>query len=134
MKKIKTLKDELENAGWKIKEDIETAAGFEGFILTLIRSSEVGLAMNIYLRCVENKDEAPFLRFQNDKNSRFNSNWVKMYLDGKIDNYEEKTIIFSEPELNDLKKWIHQNKEAITKHYYQEYDSADVCKKIKPLT
>ena len=134
MKKIKTLKDELENAGWKIEEDIETPAGFEGFFLTLIRSSEVGLAMNIYLRCVENKDEAPFLRFQNDKNSRVNSNWVKMYRDGKIDNYEEKTIIFSEPELNDLKKWIHQNKEAITKHYYQEYDSADVCKKIKPLT
>ena len=74
------------------------------------------------------------LNFQNDKNSRFNSNWVKIYLDGKIDNYEEKTIIFSEPELNDLKKWIHQNKETITKHYYQEYDSADVCKKIKPLT
>ena len=134
MKKIKTLKDELENAGWKIEEDIETPAGFEGFFLTLIRSSDVGLAMNIYLRCVENKDEAPFLRFQNDKNSRFNSKWVKIYLDGKIDNYEEKTIIFSEPELNDLKKWIHQNKEAITKHYYQEYDSADVCKKIKPLT
>ena len=134
MKKIKTLKDELENAGWKIEEEIETPAGFEGFFLTLIRSSEVGLAMNIYLRCVENKDEAPFLRFQNDKNSRFNSNWVKIYLDGKIDNYEEKTIIFSEPELNDLKKWIHQNKETITKHYYQEYDSADVCKKIKPLT
>ena len=134
MKKIKTLKDELENAGWKIEEDIETPAGFEGFFLTLIRSSEVGLAMNIYLRCVENKDEPLFLRFQNDKNSRFNSNWVKMYLDGKIDNYEEKTIIFSEPELNDLKKWIHQNKKAITKHYYQEYDSADVCKKIKPLT
>lgn len=134
MKKIKTLKDELENAGQKIEKDIETPAGFEGFFLTLIRSSEVGLAMNIYLRCVENKDEPPFLRFQNDKNSRFNSNWIKMYLDGKIDNYEEKTIIFSEPELNDLKKWIHQNKEAITKHYYQEYDSADVCKKIKPLT
>ena len=134
MKKIKTLKDELENAGWKIEEDIETPVSFEGFFLTLIRSSEVGLAMNIYLRCVENKDEPLFLRFQNDKNSRFNSNWVKMYLDGKIDNYEEKTIIFSEPELNDLKKWIHQNKKAITKHYYQEYDSADVCKKIKPLT
>ena len=48
MKKIKTLKDELENAGWKIEEDIETPAGFEGFFLTLIRSSEVGLAMNIY--------------------------------------------------------------------------------------
>ena len=134
MKKIKTLKDELENAGWKFEEEIETPAGFEGFFLTLIRSSEVGLEMNIYLRCVENKDEPPFLWFQNDKNSRFNSNWVKMYLDGKIDNYEEKTIIFSEPELNDLKKWIHQNKEAITKHYYKEYDSADVCKKIKPLT
>ena len=57
MKKIKTLKDELENAGWKIEEDIETPVDFEGFFLTLIRSSEVGLAMNIYLRCVENKDK-----------------------------------------------------------------------------
>ena len=134
MHKIKSLTDEYNYYGLnKHLTPDETPEDAEGFFLTRIKAKDVNLAMNINLRCIENKGDKPFLRFQNDKSSRFNSNWIKIYIDGKIDNYENKTIVFSESELNNLKKWIHQNQEAITKHYYQEYDSADVCKKIKAL-
>ena len=54
-----------------------------------------------------------------------------MYLDGTLDNYENKEIVFSDTEMQLLKDWIVLNKEAITKHYYQEYDSIDVIKKIR---
>ena len=54
-----------------------------------------------------------------------------MYIDGTLDNYENKKIVFSAAEMQALKNWIHLNKGIIIKHYYQEYDSADVCKKMK---
>ena len=111
----------------------ETPEEAEGFFLTPFKASELNLTMNVSLRCIENKNDPPFLRFQNDRNTRFNSNWIKMYLDGKIDNYEGKIITFTEQEMNELRLWIKLNEEAIKKHYYQEYDSADVCKEIKPL-
>ena len=134
MQKIKCLKDEYTYYGLeKCLAPDETPEMAEGFFLTAFKANELNLTMNVFLRCLENKGDKPFLRFQNDKNSKFNSNWIKIYINGKIDNYENKTIVFSESELNNLKKWIHQNQEAITKHYYQEYDSADVCKKIKAL-
>ena len=46
-----------------------------------------------------------------------------MYIDGTLDNYENKTIIFSPEEMQALKNWIKLNKDLITMHYYQEYDS-----------
>lgn len=131
--KIKTLQDELINAGWYEMTSDETAEQAEGFFLTPIRQSKSGLSMNVYLRCLENKSELPFLRFQNDRNERFNYNWVKMYIDGTLDNYENKKIVFTADEIQTLKDWIALNKEVITKHYYQEYDSADVCREIKKL-
>ncbi len=131
--KIKTLQDELINAGWYEMTSDETAEQAEGFFLTPIRQSKSGLSMNVYLRCLENKGESPFLRFQNDRNERFNYNWVKMYLDGTLDNYENKKIVFSDTEMQLLKDWIALNKEAITKHYYQEYDSPAVCGRLKKL-
>lgn len=54
-----------------------------------------------------------------------------MYLDGTLDNYENKVIIFSEEEIQTLKDWITLNNEAITKHYYQECDSCEVCKNVE---
>ena len=54
-----------------------------------------------------------------------------MYIDGTLDNYENKKIVFTETEMQALKDWIILNKEIIVKHYYQEYDFADVCKKVK---
>ncbi|CDE62072.1 unknown [Fusobacterium sp. CAG:439] len=87
--------------------------------------------MCVHLRCIDNKDEPPFLRFQNDRKIKYNSNWVKMYIDGTLDNYENKKIVFTDAEKQALKDWINLNKEIIVKHYYQEYDSADVCKKIR---
>ena len=90
--------------------------------------------MCVHLRCNENfNGEPPFLRFQNDRKTRYNTNWVKMYLDGTLDNYENKEIMFSEEELQTLKDWITLNKDAISKHYYQEYDSLEVCQKLKNL-
>ena len=111
----------------------ETATDAEGFFLTPFKASELNLAMNVSLRCIENKNDPSFLRFQNDRNASFNSNWVKMYLDGRIDNYEAKTITFTKQEINELRLWIKLNEDTIKKHYYQKYDSVDVCKKIKPL-
>lgn len=129
---IKTLKDEYIKAGlYQCVEPDETVEYAESFFLTSLNQEETGLPMCINLRCLENKDEPPFLRFQNDRNERFNYNWVKMYLDGTLDNYENKEIVFSDTEMQLLKDWIVLNKEAITKHYYQEYDSIDVIKKIR---
>lgn len=132
MKKIKNLKDEYRNSNlYKCIEPWETPEEAEGFFLTPFTPKETGLAMWISLRCVENKGEPTFLRFQNDRNAKYNSNWVKMYIDGTLDNYENKKIVFSAAEMQALKNWIHLNKGIIIKHYYQEYDSADVCKKMK---
>ena len=130
-RKIKTLQDELINAGWYEMTSDETAEQTEGFFLTSIRQSKSGLSMNVYLRCLENKGELPFLRFQNDKHTRCNSNWIKMYLDGTLDNYENKKIVFSDSEMQLLKDWIALNKVTITKHYYQEYDTPAVCRRLK---
>lgn len=134
MNEIKSLTDEYNYYG--LNKDLapdETPEEAEGFFLTPLKASEVHLAMNINLRCLENNGEKPFLRFQNDRNEKFNTNWIKIYLDGEINNYEVKTIAFTEQEMNELRLWIKLNEEAIKKHYYQEYDSADVCKEIKPL-
>ncbi len=129
--KIETLQDELINAGLYEASSYESAEDAEGFFLTTITKKETGLAMCIFLRCVENKGDPPFLRFQNDRKLKPNCNWVKMYLDGTLDNYENKNIVFSENEMQELKTWIALNKEAICKHYYQEYDSIDVYKVLK---
>lgn len=134
MKKIKTLKDEYMSSGlYKCLEPWETPEDAEGFFLTPFNQKETGLAMLVSLRCVENKGEPPFLRFQNDRKTKYNSNWVKMYIDGTLDNYENKKIIFTDAEMQAIKDWINLNKEIIIKHYYQEYDSADVCREIKKL-
>ena len=134
MQKIKSLTDEYNYYGLnKHLAPDETPEDAEGFFLTRIKAKDVNLAMNINLRCIENNGDKPFLRFQNDRNEKFNTNWIKIYLDGNLDNYENKTIIFSESELNNLKKCIHQNQEAITKHYYQEYFSTEAWQKLKPL-
>ncbi len=134
MKKIKSLKDEYKNANlMRFVAPFETPVQAEGFFLTPFNQKETGLAMWVSLRCIENKGEPPFLRFQNDRNTRYNSNWVKMYIDGTLDNYENKKIIFTDAEMQALKDWITLNKDAIVKHYYQEYDSADVCREIKKL-
>lgn len=132
MKKIKSLKDEYENANlMRFVAPFETPVQAEGFFLTPLKQKETGLVMWVSLRCIENKCEQPFLRFQNDRNTRYNTNWVKIYIDGTLDNYENKKIIFTDAEMQALKDWITLNKDAIVKHYYQEYDSADVCEKIK---
>lgn len=101
--------------------------------MTPLRQEETGLAMCVNLRCLENKGEPPFLRFQNDRETKPNLNWVKMYLDGTLDNYENKEIIFSKEEMQLLQKWITLNKNVITKYYYQEYDSYDVCRRLKNI-
>lgn len=132
MKKIKTLKDEYAYYGLeRYLAPNETPEMAEGFFLTALNQKDTGLAMCINLRCIENKGEKPFLRFQNDRDTKHNCNWVKMYLDGSIANYENKTIIFTEQEMQELKNWIILNKEAIEKHYYQEYDSPEVLSKLK---
>lgn len=134
MKKIKTLKDEYVKAGLcRGVEPFETVEDAESFFLTPLNQEETGLPMCVHLRCIENKEEPPFLRFQNDRNTKYNSNWVKMYIDGILDNYENKKIVFTDAEMQALKDWIILNKEIIIKHYYQEYDSADVCREIKKL-
>lgn len=131
---IKTLKDEYIKTGlYRYVEPDETVEEAEVFFLTPLNQKETGLPMCINLRCIENKGEPPFLRFQNDRSERFNYNWVKMYLDGTLDNYENKKIVFSDEEMQLLKDWIVLNKESITKHYYQEYDSPSVCKRLKKL-
>lgn len=133
-KEIKTLKDEYVKAGLcQCVEPFETVEDAESFFLTPLNQEETGLPMCVHLRCIENKEEPPFLRFQNDRNSRYNTNWVKMYIDGTLDNYENKKVVFTDAEMQALKDWIILNKEIIIKHYYQEYDSADVCREIKKL-
>ena len=133
-KEIKTLKDEYVKAGLcQCVEPFETVEDAESFLLTPLNQEETGLPMCVHLRCIENKEEPPFLRFQNDRNSRYNTNWVKMYIDGTLDNYENKKVVFTDAEMQALKDWITLNKEIIIKHYYQEYDSADVCREIKKL-
>ena len=133
-KEIKTLKDEYVKAGLcQCVEPFETVEDAESFLLTPLNQEETGLPMCVHLRCIENKEEPPFLRFQNDRNSRYNTNWVKMYIDGMLDNYENKKVVFTDAEMQALKDWIILNKEIIIKHYYQEYDSADVCREIKKL-
>lgn len=133
-KEIKTLKDEYVKAGLcQCVEPFETVEDAESFLLTPLNQEETGLPMCVHLRCIENKEESPFLRFQNDRNTKYNSNWVKMYIDGILDNYENKKIVFTDAEMQALKDWIILNKEIIIKHYYQEYDSADVCREIKKL-
>ncbi len=133
-KEIKTLKDEYVKAGLcQCVEPFETVEDAESFLLTPLNQEETGLPMCVHLRCIENKEEPPFLRFQNDRNTKYNSNWVKMYIDGTLDNYENKKVVFTDAEMQALKDWIILNKEIIIKHYYQEYDSADVCREIKKL-
>ena len=133
-KEIKTIKDEYVKAGLcQCVEPFETVEDAESFFLTPLNQEETGLPMCVHLRCIENKEEPPFLRFQNDRNTKYNSNWVKMYIDGILDNYENKKIVFTDAEMQALKDWIILNKEIIIKHYYQEYDSADVCREIKKL-
>ena len=133
-KEIKTLKDGYVKAGLcQCVEPFETVEDAESFLLTPLNQEETGLPMCVHLRCIENKEEPPFLRFQNDRNSRYNTNWVKMYIDGTLDNYENKKVVFTDAEMQALKDWIILNKEIIIKHYYQEYDSADVCREIKKL-
>ncbi len=133
-KEIKTLKDEYVKAGLcQCVEPFKTVEDAESFLLTPLNQEETGLPMCVHLRCIENKEESPFLRFQNDRNTKYNSNWVKMYIDGILDNYENKKIVFTDAEMQALKDWIILNKEIIIKHYYQEYDSADVCREIKKL-
>lgn len=133
-KEIKTIKDEYVKAGLcQCVEPFETVEDAESFLLTPLNQEETGLPMCVHLRCIENKEEPPFLRFQNDRNSRYNTNWVKMYIDGTLDNYENKKVVFTDAEMQALKDWIILNKEIIIKHYYQEYDSADVCREIKKL-
>ena len=129
---IKTLKDEYVKAGLcRCVEPFETVEDAESFFLTPLNQEETGLPMCVHLRCIENKEEPPFLRFQNDRNTKYNSNWVKMYIDGTLDNYENKKIVFTDAEMQALKDWVNLNREIIVKHYYQEYDSAEVCEKIK---
>ena len=131
-KEIKILKDEYIKADLcKCVASDETVEDAESFFLTPLNQEETGLPMCVHLRCIENKGEAPFLRFQNDRDTRYNSNWVKMYLDGTLDNYENKKILFTEKEMQALKNWINLNKDIITKHYYQEYDSFDVYKMLR---
>lgn len=133
-KEIKTLKDEYVKAGLcQCVEPFETVEDAESFLLTPLNQEETGLPMCVHLRCIENKEEPPFLRFQNDRNAKYNSNWVKMFIDGILNNYENKKIVFTDAEIQTLKDWITLNKEIIIKHYYQEYDSADVCREIKKL-
>ncbi len=133
-KEIKTIKDEYVKAGLcQCVEPFETVEDAESFLLTPLNQEETGLPMCVHLRCIENKEESPFLRFQNDRNTKYNSNWVKMYIDGILNNYENKKIVFTDAEMQALKDWIILNKEIIIKHYYQEYDSADVCREIKKL-
>lgn len=133
-KEIKTLKDEYVKAGLcQCVEPFETVEDAESFLLTPLNQEETGLPMCVHLRCIENKEEPPFLRFQNDRNTKYNSNWVKMFIDGILNNYENKKIVFTDAEIQTLKDWITLNKEIIIKHYYQEYDSADVCREIKKL-
>ena len=133
-KEIKTLKDEYVKAGLcQCVEPFETVEDAESFLLTPLNQEETGLPMCVHLRCIENKEEPPFLRFQNDRNTKYNSNWVKMFIDGILNNYENKKVVFTDAEIQTLKDWIILNKEIIIKHYYQEYDSADVCREIKKL-
>ena len=134
MQKIKSLTDEYNYYGLnKHLAPDETPEDAEGFFLTRIKAKDVNLAMNINLRCIENNGDKPFLRFQNDRNEKFNTNWIKIYLDGNLDNYENKIIVFTEEEMNDLKLWIKQNKDVIAKHYYQEYFSTETWQKLKLL-
>ena len=134
MKPIKTLKDEYINSNMMaFFEQDEAIEEVESFFLTPLNQQETGLPMCIHLRCIENKGEPPFLRFQNDRSKKYNSNWVKMFIDGILNNYENKKIVFTDAEIQTLKDWITLNKEIIIKHYYQEYDSADVCREIKKL-
>lgn len=131
---IKTLKDENVKAGLCLCfEPFETVEDAESFFLTPLNQEETGLPMCVHLRCIDNKDEAPFLRFQNDRNTKYNTNWVKMFIDGTLDNYENKKVVFTDAEMQALKDWVNLNREIIVKHYYQEYDSADVCREIKKL-
>ena len=143
-KETKTLKDEYIKANLcKCVGSDETVEDAESFFLTPLNQEETGLPMCVHLRGVENKGEAPFLRFQNDRATKYNSNWVKMYLDGTLDNYENKKILFTKEEMQTLKNWINLNKDIITSHYYQEdiitshyyqeYDSFDVCKMLKKI-
>jgi hypothetical protein len=131
--KIKTLKDELQNAKLYTENDNETAEEYESFLLTPIEQDISGLEMIVNLRCIENKKELPFLRFQNDRETIQNSNWIKIYINGNLANYENKKIIFTKQEMQALKIWIRLNKDVISKHYYQEYDSADVYRNLKSI-
>ena len=77
-KEIKTLKDEYVKAGLcQCVEPFETVEDAESFLLTPLNQEETGLPMCVHLRCIENKEEPPFLRFQNDRNTKYNSNWVQ---------------------------------------------------------
>lgn len=132
MKPIKTLKDEYINSNMlELFEQDEVIEEVESFFLTPLNQQETGLPMCIHLRCIENKGEPPFLRFQNDRSKKYNSNWVKIYIDGSFNNYENKKFVFTVAEMQALKDWIITNKEIIIKHYYQEYDSFQVCRTLK---
>lgn len=131
---ISSLEDEYINTGlYKLVGNDETVEDVESFFLTPLTPNETGLPMCVNLRCLENKNELPFLRFQNDRESVPNYNWIKMYIDGTLHNYENKAVIFTDNELQSLKNWIVLNKAIIIKHYYQEYDSCDVCKLLKKV-
>ena len=76
MQKIKSLTDEYNYYGLnKHLAPDETPEDAEGFFLTRIKAKDVNLAMNINLRCIENNGDKPFLRFQNDRNEKFNTNF-----------------------------------------------------------
>ncbi len=126
-----SLKDELVKTHLLNAENNETPEETESFFLTPLKQDEIGLSMCVHLRCIPNKGEPPFLRFQNDRSKQFNSNWVKIYIDGQINNYENKKLVFTQSELNDLKDWINLNKEPITKHYYKVYSSLEVCHRLR---
>ena len=74
----------------------------------------------------------PYIIIQNDYETKHNLNWVKMRLDGTI--LEDKKLIFSDDEIQDIKQWIEINKLPILLCWTQEVIySSDIAELTKPI-
>jgi len=117
------------------EEFYETPLEEEGYWLTPFDKEDTNLPMIVNLRCIHFEDENEiFLRFQNDRKNKINTNYVKMLIDGTIINKHNQEIVFDEDELNQLRAWVKQNREIIKRHWNGKIDSItalETCKKYE---
>ena len=102
---------------------------------TWIEKEYSGLAMNIELVVLpmgKVENVPPYIIIQNDYETKHNLNWVKMRLDGTI--LEDKKLIFSDDEIQDIKQWIEINKLPILLCWTQEVIySSDIAELTIPI-